>query len=242
MPREGVWQAIVLLTLSVAGLVFVNRKEVNTRLHWFVFSPTSDEAFTKLQDMNHRFGDEVVRIPSDLTLSELKALLYSEKLNSDDIVLISNSKSVMAASSQRTIRNRFLSFQRPIVFAGKETPTNKSLAGRYGILAHAQLFPYLNANLFIGRVNALRQFLANQSISENENLEIVLTNAIQRQPWLAEIDTCGRLFVTHEKKRPNSALEFDTHRHKVNCKGSGTHPCVIYSKESVIPFYAYFSV
>ena len=242
MAEKGIWQAIVLLTLSVAALTYRRVAEPHSRILWFTMATENHPALTKLRDMSHRFGEEVNVIHVEPSLAELKKLVESEKLQPNDILIVSDATSVMQAKSQDTIRKRFLTFRRPIVFAGKEAPTDKTLAGRYGILARIQPFPYLNHKLFVGRVNAIRQLLANQPLADADEPEKVLTNAIQRQPWLAEIDTRGELFITHVKKSPLSALEFDSHNHRVSCRGSGTQPCAIQSDESVIPFYAYFSV
>lgn len=242
MVAQGIWEAIGLLTLSVAALTYRGVTAKQGRIHWFTMAAENHPALTKLRDMSHRFGEEVSVVHVEPSLAELKKIVESEKIQPDDILIVSDATSVMQAKSQDTIRKRFLTFRRPIVFAGKEAPTNKTLAGRYGLLAKIQPFPYLNPKLFVGRANAIRQLLANQPLADAEDPEKVLTNAIQRQPWLAEIDTRGELFVTHVKKSPMSALEFDTHNHTVSCRGSGTQPCVIQSDESVIPFYAYFSV
>ena len=242
MAEKGIWQAIVLLTLSVAVLTYRRVADSQSKIHWFTMATESHPALTKLRDMSHRFGEEVTVIHVEPSLAELKKLVESNTLQPNDILIVSDATSVMQAKSQDTIRKRFLTFRRPIVFAGKEAPTDKTLAGRYGMLSSLQPFPYLNQKLFVGRVNAIRQLLANQPLADVDDAEKVLTNAIQRQPWLAEIDTRGELFVTHVKKSTVSALEFDTHNHRVSCRGAGTQPCVIQSDESVIPFYAYFSV
>jgi hypothetical protein len=242
MVAQGVWEGIMLLTVSVAGLTYLKVKESRTSIQWLTFATESHPALSKLRDMSHRFGEEIQVIPANSSVAEIVRAIQSPKLQSNDIVIVSDATSVMQAKSQDTIRRRFLTFRRPIVFAGKEAPTDKTLAGRYGILSSLQPFPYLNPKLFIGRVGALRQLLANQPLADADEAEKVLTNAIQRQPWLAEIDTRGELFVTHVKKSPVSALEFDTHTHRVSCRGAGTQPCVIQSEESVIPFYAFFSV
>lgn len=242
MVARGIWEGILLLTISVAGLTYLKVKESKTTMQWLTFATESHPALSKLRDMSHRFGEEIKVIPATASVAEIIRAIQSPNLQSNDIVIVSDATSVMQAKSQDTIRRRFLTFRRPIVFAGKEVPTDKTLAGRYGILSSLQPFPYLNHKLFIGRIGALRQLLANQPLADADEPEKVFTNAIQRQPWLAEIDTRGELFVTHVKKSPVSALEFDTHNHRVSCRGAGTQPCVIQSDESVIPFYAYFSV
>ena len=241
MSLKTYWQSILLFVLSSIAYFYINVRNSQSSIHWVTFSKESHPALTKLRDMSHRFGETITVIPSQPNLNELKKMLDSNRFRAEDIVIVSDSKSIMQAASQDTIRKRFLTFRKPIVFAGKETPTNPSLAGRYGILAKFQPFPYLNSKLFIGHVGTLRTFLAFPISSEMDD-ETVLTNAIQKQPWLAEIDTRGELFVTHVKKSPISSLEFNTHNHRVACRGSGTQPCVIQSEESVLPFYAYFSV
>lgn len=242
MATQGVWQAIVLLTFSVAALTVLKVKESKSKVHWITFATEHHPALSKLRDMSHRFGEQVKVIRADPSVASLVHTLHSDKFADNDILIVSDATSVMQAKSQDRIRLRFLTFRKPIVFAGKEAPTDKTLAGRYGILAKIQPFPYLNPKLFMGRVSALRQLLANQPLADADDAEKVFTNAVQRQPWLAEIDTRGELFVTHVKKSAVSALEFDTHNHTVSCRGSGTQPCAVQSEESVIPFYAYFSV
>jgi hypothetical protein len=242
MGAKGIWQAMMLLTLSVAGLTYMRAKEGKSKFTWITLATEPNPALTKLRDMSHRHGEEITVIPAEPSVAELVKVLQSDRFHGDDIVLVSDSASVMQAKPQAAIRRRFLTFRRPIVFAGKEAPTDKTLAGRYGMLSSLQPFPYLNPKLFVGRVSALRQLLANQPLADADDAEKVFTNALQKQPWLAEIDTRGDLFVTHVKKSAASALEFDSHNHTVTCRGSGTRPCVIQSEESVIPFYAYFSV
>ena len=241
MSLKAYWQSILLFVASSIAFVYTKTTNSQSSIHWITFSPDNHPALSKHRDMSHRFGETLNVISTQRSLTELKRILNSNTFRAEDIVIVSDSKTVMQAASQDTIRKRFLTFRRPIVFAGKETPTKKSLAGRYGILASIQPFPYLNSNLFIGRVGALRTFLASP-IRDDMDDETILTNAIQRQPWLAEIDTRGELFVTHVKNNPISSLESNTHNHTVSCRGSGTKPCVIQTDESVIPFYAYFSV
>ncbi len=236
-----VWHAIVLFGLSIALLTYKGMRESNTRVHWVVFSLQQTPALTKLQDMAHSHGESVTVLHADNTLTELSRYLQQPELGADDVIIYSDASSVVQVRSQKDIRTRFMTFSKPIVLGGQEKLLDKSTQSMYGPLANLQPFPYVNPNVIVGRVWALRQLLSNTRL-QGESQDKLLTRLWVRNPRLVEIDTRGLLIVTHVKKSTVSQLDWNPVQRCVTCRGTGTKPLIVQSEESVIPFYAFFGV
>lgn len=237
------WGALAMLITSVAFLSYRAVAENKTATYWVVMSPEQSPALTKLQDMSHFHGERLTVLPVSRSLEEFGKWLDTVTLQSNDIVIFTDATSIFQVKSQAMIRKRFLEFGKPIVFAGHETLDDRSLKSYYNpVLTAFQPFPYLNPNACIGRVWALRQ-LVKTALSQGKTDETaVLTKALKQHPELGTIDTQGTLFVTHVKKSAVSTLLLNPFTRTVTCRGTGTSPLIVQTKEHVVPFYAYFSV
>jgi hypothetical protein len=236
-----VWHAIVLFGLSIAMLTYRGVRESKSKIHWVVFSLQPTPALTKLQDMSHTHGENINVLHADNTLTELSRFLQKPELAADDIVIYSDASSVVQVRSQKDIRSRFLTFSKPIIFGGQETLTDKSCTSMYGPLANIQPFPYVNPNVMVGRVWALRQLFTAARL-EGDSQEKILTRLWTRNPSLVEIDSRGLLIVTHVKKSSISQLEWNPVQRCVTCRGTGTKPLIVQTQESVVPMYAFFGI
>lgn len=243
MPKLGsLWHALVLLILSVALLTYRKVIESRSKLHWVVMTTETSPALSKLIDMSHKFEEEITVIHSERSLSAAAKFLEGTNLGNDDIVIFTDSDTIVQVQSQDLIRKRFLTFSKPIVIGGQEAPVDKQCLNAHGLIAKLQPFPYVNSKIIMGRVWALRRFFIGVPLSDNESADFVMTKLYFRSRSLAEIDGKGHLFVTHVKKSKLSMLEWNSGNHSVTCHGTGTNPLIIQTDEPIIPFYAFFKV
>ena len=237
-PRS-VWHALVLLILSVALLTYRGVIESRSKIHWVVMTTDMSPALSKLIDMSHKFEEKITVIHSERSLSATAKFLEETNLANDDILIFTDSDTIVQVQSQKLIRKRFLSFSKPIVIGGQEKPVDKQcLNDRISII---QPFPYVNSKMIMGRVWALRRFFIGVPLSDNESQDFAMTKLYFRNTSIAEIDGNGHLFVTHVKKSKLSFLEWNSRNHTVTCHGTGTNPLIIQCEEP-IPFYAFFKV
>jgi hypothetical protein len=238
---RSVWHALVLLILSVALLTYRKVIESRSNIHWVVMTKETSPALSKLIDMSHKFEEEITVIESESSLAECSKFLQESNLANNDIVIFTDSDTIVQVQSQELIRKRFLTFSKPIVIGGQETPVDKRCLNVPGPISRLQPFPYINSNMFMGRVWALRQFFIGIPLSDNESADFTMTKLHFRHKSIAEIDAKGHLFVTHMKKSRLSALQWNTGNQTATCHGTGTNPLIIQCEEP-IPFYAFFKV
>ena len=238
---RNVWHALVLLILSVALLTYRGVIESRSNIHWIVMTKDTSPALSKLIDMSHKFEEKITVIQSEYSLAECAKFLQESYLTNDDILIFTDSSTIVQVQSQKLIRKRFLTFSKPIVIGGQETPVDKRCLNVPGPISRLQPFPYINSNMFMGRVWALRRFFIGVPLSDSDSPDFVMTKLLFRNKSIAEIDAKGHLFVTHVKKSKLSFLECNSGNHTVTCHGTGTSPLIIQSEEP-IPFYAFFKV
>lgn len=236
------WGALAILFTSVAFLSYKAVTEHGTKTHWVVMSTEQHPALAKLRDMSHTFEETLTILPTERSLLAFRKWLDTVSLQPNDIVIFTDASTIFQVRSQDAIRKRFLQFGKPIVFAGQESVGDSTLKQHYSPLAQLQPFPFLNPNAWVGRVWALRRFLETVDAETQHSEERVLTMLYKRHGDLATIDSKGLLFVTHVKKSSLSALVLNPASRTVTCRGTGTNPLIIQTKEPVVPFYAYFSV
>jgi len=196
-------------------------------------------ALSKLMDMSHKFEEKITVIHSERSISECVKFLQETSLSNDDIVIFTDSSTIVQVHSQDSIRKRFLTFSKPIVIGGQEAPVDKRCV--HGLLSKLQPFPYVNSKMFMGRVWALRRFFIGVPLSDNDSTDYTMTKLYFRNKSIAEIDGNGNLFVTHVKKSKLSFVECNSGNQSVTCHGTGTSPLIIQTDEP-IPFYAFFKV
>ena len=237
---RSIWHALVLLILSVALLTYRGVIESRSNIHWVVMATEMSPALSKLIDMSHKFEEKITVIQSESSLAECANFLQESHLANDDIVIFTDSDTIVQVQSQELIRKRFLTFSKPIVIGGQETPVDKQCLNAHGpIMFHP--FPYVNSKMIMGRVWALRRFFIGIPLSDSESPDFTMTKLYFRNRSIAEIDGNGHIFVTHVKKSRLSVLEWNSGNHTATCHGTGTNPLIIQCEEP-IPFYAFFKV
>jgi hypothetical protein len=124
------WHAMILFLLSMTVLFIHSLIHKNTPIHYITVATKPHPVLTQLQDSCHSYGEEVVILGLEedrnigwkgkgnfgIKLRELHSFINNPKLGDSDIILFSDAYDVAVVASQKEIRQRFLTFQKPIVF------------------------------------------------------------------------------------------------------------------------------
>jgi hypothetical protein len=246
MAKQNVpWQAIVLLTVSIAFLTYKNVHTRSSKLYQLTFATRPHPVLTQLEDRVHSFGEELHVLGRQenrdigwrsgkrnfgIKLRELYAFVHKVELQPDDILLVSDAYDVAMIRPQKEIRRRYQTlFTKPIVF-GAETNCHPdpNLAPQYGYHSPSEIFPYLNSGLFIGRVWAIRKCLDGYTYKDEESDQHYWTKQYLRRRDLIELDTGAKLFLNCHGLDPKD-IEYDSYKQSVYFKPYGTYPLFIHA-------------
>jgi hypothetical protein len=127
-------------------------------------------------------------------LREVSDFLKEHFLDKDDIVLFTDAYDVIYCGDQREIINRFLEFDKPIVFGcEKQCNPDPKRASEYKFTDTE--FPYLNSGMFIGRVWALRKCIIDYHYNDKDDDQRYWTTQYFKNPNLIELDYSNRIFL-----------------------------------------------
>lgn len=128
-------------------------------------------------------------------LREVYDFLQRPELNTNDIVLFTDAYDVAYCGERDDIIRRYYTFIKPIIFgAERQCNPDPHRAAEYTTQTNTE-FPYLNSGLFIGRVWALRQCMANYKYNDADDDQRFWTTQFFTKPDLIELDYQNQLFL-----------------------------------------------
>jgi hypothetical protein len=177
----------------------------NVPIHYITVASKSHPVLTKIQDKCHSHGEEVTVLKS---MSEVHRFINNHELGEYDIVLFSYSEDVAIVSSQKEIKKRYLTFNKPIYFSsGSKSGINE-----------------LNSSIFIGRVWALRRCMA----TYKDDDEQFWNKAYFKHNDLIELDSHSKLFLTARDLDEKTDISWDLYRSRLTCNINHSHPLMVH--------------
>jgi hypothetical protein len=129
-----------------------------------------------------------------IKLREVQTFVLGTHLNDDDIILFTDAYDIIYAGNQSEILERFLAFEKPIIFGAEKYCNPKpSLSSQYKFKDTE--FPYLNSGMFIGYVHALRECISNYMYNDNHDDQLFWTLQFLNRPHLIGLDYQCSLFL-----------------------------------------------
>jgi lysyl hydroxylase/galactosyltransferase/glucosyltransferase len=215
-------------------LVIHNLSHKNTPIRYITVARKPHPVLTKIKDTCHINGEELKilgwngRSSFGIKLREINKYINRQGLGNSDIVLFTNPYDVAIVGNLKEIKQRYLTFNKPIVFgAEKECRPDKERVSQYGITFGAE-FPYLNSGLFIGRVWALRQCMASYKYKENEDEQRFWTSVYFKNRSLIELDNHARLFLNCASLDEKD-IDYNSHKRLMTYSKTQTHPLIIHA-------------
>jgi hypothetical protein len=237
------WHASILFFLSMTVLFVHTLIHKNTPIHYITVATKPHPVLTHIQDSCHSNGEEVVVLGLHegrdigwkgkgnfgIKLRELHYFINNPKLGDSDIILFSDAYDVAIVGSQKEIKHRFLTFQKPIVFgAEKACHPDKNRAPQYGIKLPGVEFQYLNSGLIIGRVWALRQCMSDYKYKDAEDDQRFWTTQYFKRRDLIELDSHAKLFLNCAFVDQKD-IEYNKNTRVLTYSKTQTHPLLIHA-------------
>jgi hypothetical protein len=121
--------------------------------------------------------------------------------------LYSDAYDVVFTGQKDTLLEKYLSFNRPIVF-GAETDCSPDdwRKVEYSDEDNRVQFPYLNSGLFIGRIGALRNLMCGDSFSYYDDDQRYWTNKYLANGETIELDSKNMIFLTSIRRLNKSDI------------------------------------
>lgn len=251
---NDIHKAIILMSFSLVILSFQYFLNYNAKIHYITVATKPHPVLDKLLDKSHSYGEDITVLGLEenrdigwkaganfgIKLREVQKYLQRKDLNNNDIVLFSDAYDVAQIGSQKEIRKRFLTFNKPIVFGAElECHPDKDRVPEYGLILPGLAFPYLNSGLFIGRVWALRKCFSGYLYKDAEDDQRFWTTQYLKRRDLIELDHHARLFLNCAFVEEKD-IDWNKHSNRVTYLKTGTHPLMIHAngtdKSFLYPF------
>ena len=246
MAKQKVpWQAILILTTSIAFLTFRNIQTRKNKLYQITFATRPHPVLTRLVDRVHSFGEDIHVLGLQenrdigwrsgkrnfgIKLRELATFIQNPFLQPNDILLVSDAYDVAMIRPQHEIRRRYEAlFTKPIVFGAESNcHPDANLAVQYGYHSPSELFPFLNSGLFIGRVWAIQECMKGYQYKDEESDQHYWTKQYLKRRDLIELDTGAKLFLNCHNIGQKDIV-YDTYTESVYFKPYGTYPLFVHA-------------
>jgi hypothetical protein len=234
---------IILVCFSIIILFIQYVLNKNTKFHYITVATKPHPVLDKLLDKSHSYGEEITVLGLKenrdigwkgganfgIKLREVHKFLQRKNLDKNDIVLFSDAYDVVQIGSQKEIRKRFLTFNKPIVFGAEiGCHPDKDRATDYGLILPGVVFPYLNSGLFIGRVWALRKCFSGYSYKDAEDDQRFWTTQYLKRRDLIELDHHARLFLNCAFV-DDKEIDYNNHSKIVTYSKTQTHPLMVHA-------------
>jgi hypothetical protein len=127
-------------------------------------------------------------------LREVANYVNRSTLDPNDLLLFTDAYDVAYCGDLEEIKDRYLSFKKPIVFGcEKKCNPDPDRANEYA--DQSMEFPFLNSGMFIGRIWAIRICIANYQYNDGDDDQRFWTNQFFQKPHLIELDYTNQIFL-----------------------------------------------
>jgi hypothetical protein len=131
-------------------------------------------------------------------IKEVRNFVMSPNVKPHDIVLFTDAYDVIYGGDLREIRQRYEAMNKPIIF-GCEIECNPDPKLKEHYKKTDERFSYLNSGLFIGKVYALKQLLADYEYDDNHDDQLYWTRQFLNNPEIIGLDYRNELFLNTYK-------------------------------------------